>query len=326
MPQYEIFGGTLHSDLDLPALRAAGDGAADWTLTVGRGDAPQAGMMLGRQDVSDGVWIEAYELPTGIRIHYSDAGSFDIAADGRTIVYYGGPDVPVVDVRDCLIGRVFSTVLHLQGKLCLHGSAVAPGSEAIAFLAPKHHGKSTLALAITRAGGRLATDDAVIVGPADGERAVVYPGVHSVRLFDDSASVLTTRDTGVHAPFSFKHTLADLPDERLLLEPAPLGAVYLLARLDDPACEQPVRRTRLAPFVAAAQVAQHVKLGDLLGAHEARVLFDRALDVVRGAPVYVLEVVRDYGRLDDVVRQLLTWHAAADAPDAAIPVAARVGA
>lgn len=325
MPQYEIFGGSLDSDVVLPALRQAAPGAYDWKLLVGEGEPLQAGALLGRQDVTDAVSIEAFELPSGVRIQYSDAGAFDISADGREIVYYGGPDVPAEDIRDCLIGRVFSTVLHLQGKICLHGSAVAPRSEVIAFLAPKFHGKSTLALALTRAGGRLATDDAVIVTVGE-NGATVSPGVHSVRLFDDSAAMLTTRDTGTHAPFSFKHTLSDLPDERLLVHSAPLAAVYLLARLDDPAAEEPVRRTRLAPFVAAGQVAQHVKLGDMLGADAARVLFDRALDVVRAAPVYRLEVVRDYARLDDVVRQLLAWHGAPDGAAASAPASEHVTA
>ena len=43
----------------------------------------------------------------------------------------------------------------------------------------------------------------------------------------------------------------------------------------------------------------------------------RASDIVRTVPVYRLEVARDFGRLDDVIDQLVDWHSSRGTGDTA---------
>ena len=54
-----------------------------------------------------------------------------------------------------------------EGAVTLHASAVAVDGAAIGFMAPKFHGKSTLAAAMTYVGAHLVSDDALAILPED---------------------------------------------------------------------------------------------------------------------------------------------------------------
>ncbi len=66
-------------------------------------------------------------------------------------------------MRADLLGRVMALAAHADGRLTLHASAVSVAGRAVAFVGPKHAGKSTLALALVRKGARLLTDDTLVV-------------------------------------------------------------------------------------------------------------------------------------------------------------------
>jgi serine kinase of HPr protein (carbohydrate metabolism regulator) len=70
--------------------------------------------------------------------------------------------------------------LHLQGLLCLHGSGVGIDGSAVAFLANKGAGKSTLATALCAAGATLVTDDMLPVDPRS--PVMAWPSMPAVRL------------------------------------------------------------------------------------------------------------------------------------------------
>src|SRR5690606_30149341 len=105
--------------------------------------------------------------------------------DGATINWTHPVDVPTANARADLTSRVMATALYASGMVCLHGSAVVPDTEAIGFVAPKYHGKSTLAMALVRSGARLLTDDTLPVVP--GSPPFAQPGLHATRLWPDSA-------------------------------------------------------------------------------------------------------------------------------------------
>jgi hypothetical protein len=117
--------------------------------------------MLGEDDVQQGVRVRLYRSADGFRLEYDDTGTFDISADGSQIFWCPGASVAMQAVEMDLIGRVLAAAMHAAGTLCLHGSAVAVNGGGIAFLAPKFHGKSTLAQAMVAAGARLATNNVV---------------------------------------------------------------------------------------------------------------------------------------------------------------------
>ncbi|MEP6692367.1 MAG: hypothetical protein ABJD07_14495 [Gemmatimonadaceae bacterium] len=317
--QYSVFGGRLASEIPFPQLRAVEPADADWTLRVvsesdatdyrrERGDGSWPGTALVGELTVLGLRIRVFSVPGGLRIDYSDTGSFDITAGGREIVWRPADGAKLEDARDCVIGRVFATVLHIQGLLCLHGSAVAIDGRAVAFLAPQFHGKSTLALAISDSGGRLISDDCVAVTPD--ARPLVLPGVHSVRLFADSADRLQRVALPVSDDGTAKRHVSDLADERLAFDRTPLAAIYLLAPTSAMPIDEPARRTRLTGTHAAVALLSHLKVGELLGRDATHTHMMRAVTVASATPVYALDILRDFSRLDEVVAQLNAWHGA----------------
>jgi hypothetical protein len=312
MPVYSVFGGYFSSEVTFPELREVAAPAPTWTLRIV--DAlPEASelTLLGVHQASVRT-ASTYKWPGGFRIVYSDEnGTYDVSRDGSQITWLPGSGADVELARMAILGRVLPTALHAAGTLCLHGSAVALDQGGIAFLAPKLHGKSTLALALATAGARLLTDDTLPVEP--GSPVTVGPGVHSVRLWSDSAErflgerILGETVASNRAPAG-KHIFNELPKNRVALDRVPLLAVYLLrpvASLPDGAA---VRRTPVAPVPAAMSIVTQLKVGAVLGGTESALSFDRAVRVAGSVPVYTLNVVRDFDRMPEVVGQIMEWH------------------
>ncbi|HEU4642759.1 MAG TPA: hypothetical protein VFS44_09905 [Gemmatimonadaceae bacterium] len=317
MPHYTIFGGTLRSEITFPELRepAAPPREASWTLTTSPTltELPDA-EQLGSTAVVPGCGVTLLRHATGFRVRFDDTGDYDISDDGRRIVWSRGPNAAPGAVRADVTGLVLSTALHASGALCLHGSAVALAGGAVAFLAPKFHGKSTLALALSRAGGRLLTDDVLPVelGPAP----VAVPGVHVVKLWDDSAEMFGVEQGSVRA--GEKHLVRDLPEELVTFDRQPLAAIYLLAPLAPGATmDEAARRTRLPSVPAALSLVRHSALAGLLGGSEAPVVFERAATLAESVPVYRLDTMPGLDRLGEIVATLLAWHEAPAAVSAA---------
>jgi hypothetical protein len=175
----------------------------------------------------------------------------------------------------------------------------------VAFLAPKRHGKSTLAHALVRAGARVVTDDVVALelGPEPRMR----PGVPQLRLMRDSARHLGERDD---APTGAGGKVVIEPSEasRVARASLPVSAIYLLRPTRADMATESAERAPLAGVAAAMALLPQARLAPLLGRSEASVLLDRAVRLAAVVPVYALRVARDLARLDDVVAMLLEWH------------------
>jgi hypothetical protein len=307
MHDVTVFGGCLRSELPFPELRPAAS-PPDWTLRVA-GDLPSLhGATPIGEDVVDGdIRVRAYRAGDDFVLEYDDTGTFVIATRGRAITWHTRPNASDAAARLDVLGRVLPMALHASGMLTLHGSAVCIAGRAIAFLAPKYHGKSTLAYALVSAGARIVTDDALAVDP--GPPPMARPGVHIVRLYSDSASRLGA-GRGHATPGGGKLSLDALPDEARTRVSAPLDAIYLLTPVEPRPGRPAARRAAVDSITAALALVRHAKLGPLLGRGEAPVLFERAVDLARVVPVYSLSVARDLGRLEDVVTEVMAWHGA----------------
>jgi hypothetical protein len=320
MPTYAIFGHCLRSEIVFPDLEAIEHETPRWTLRISqRRPALHDVELLGQEDIGDGTDVRLYRWAAGYRLQYEDStGAFDVSADGRLITWFPATDPDPEMVRLHVIGRVFGTALHASGMYCLHGSGVALDGGAVGFVAPRFWGKSTLALALTNACGRLLSDDTLAIQP-DEATARLWPGVHSVRLWGDSVLRVGGEDpAGGAPPFEVKRTLSTFPDRLLAREPAPLSAVYLLAPRSTIGRSPVVDRVRIAPVPAALSLVAHAKIGALLGRSEARQVFERAVRVASQVPVYRLNFPRDFEHIGAVVAQLAQWHDGAAHP-AAVP-------
>ena len=310
MPVYSVFGGYFSSEVTFPELREVPATAPTWTLRI-VGVLPEVSelTLLGVHQASVRT-VSTYKWPGGFRIVYSDEnGTYDISRDGSRITWLPGSGADVELARMAILGRVLPTALHAAGTLCLHGSAVTFADGGITFLAPKLHGKSTLALALATAGARLLTDDTLPVEP--GSPVMVGPGVHSVRLWRDSAERFldeTVPSISSNRVPAWKHIFNELPGDRVALDRVPLLAVYLLRPVGSLPDGAAVRRTPVAPVRAAMSIVTQLKVGAVLGGSESAVSFDRAVRVASSVPVYTLNVVRDFDRMPEVVGQIMEWH------------------
>lgn len=305
MTRYAAYGTCIDSELAFDALRESACRDPKWHIRIARTLEPALDpVVLGEEVIYGSVRARLIVHRHGHRITVDDTGTFDLSLDGRVITWEERPSAWPDFVQAHCLGRVIATSLFLQGWLPLHGSAVEAATGAVAFLAPKGFGKSTLALALTAAGARLLTDDMLPV-EIDDPAPRAWPGVHSVRVRADSLDEL-----GIDHPSGVtregKLVVGELPPARLAVGPVPLAAIYLI----DPATADgvAVARAPLSGAVAAGAVVAHVKVGRMLGVSGAATMLARAAAIVGRVPTFRLTMARDLSRLPDVAGAILGWH------------------
>ncbi len=308
MNLFSIYDACLQSDVPFPCL-AAGNGRPTWRLRRAAGAAPDLDLIpLGEDRVDPGVSVRLFRHARGLRLAYDDSGVFDVHDGGARIKWYPGANARLEAVQLDVLGRVLPAALHEMGSLCLHGSAVDVHGAAIAFLAPKHYGKSTLAQAMANAGSRVLSDDVVAVDVAPSP--VVRPGVASVRLWRDAAARVA--DVARALPDAFgKFAIAGAADAAP--RRVPLDAVYVLTPVGA-AADQAAARTILDPLAATIALLPHNRLAPLLGGAEGAVILDRVAQLVRHTAVYTLSVARDFDRLEEAAHTISSWHTAGARP------------
>jgi hypothetical protein len=311
MQTYAIFGGTLRSSFPFPDLPPVDAAHPRWSVArVESGPDPIPGLQpLGEEEAASGLRVRLYRTPSGLRLEYDRIGTYDLGPSGG-IRWYPGEHDCLDCARQSVLGRVLAASMYLQGTHCLHGSAVGIGGEAVAFLAPKGAGKSTLAAALVGAGARLATDDMLPV-LWDGDRAMIPPGVQRLRLRHDAAGAGHLSEVSMHDATDGKRVLDGLDAGRRLGSTTPLAAVYLLEPAAPDAPEAATRED-LHDVAAALALVRHATIGGLL-AREAGSLLGGASRIVGRVPVRVLRIARDHARLAEAVERILEWHGAAAA-------------
>lgn len=298
----------MRSELEFPELSAARECLTpDWTLRI-EPNAPQPidCVLTGEKRLGEERY-RLYRGAEGFRLEYSHAGTFDISVDGARIVWYYDESVVLELARSIVLGPAIALALELSGSLCLHGSAVTICGRAVAFVGPKYFGKSTLATALTAAGGQLIGDDLLVVSPTP--PATVRPGVASVRLWPDIVTTLPLMHVCDTLIPGVKTTATGFMAEALAQSQSLLGAIYVLTPFTPTDAElRPAWRTRLAATEATIALAHQTKLPDsLIGLHGAGAQLSMAASVATQIPVSRLHIVRDVARLDEVVRLIIEW-------------------
>jgi hypothetical protein len=311
--RYAVFGYIIESAVALPELEpTALRDPAHWRIAVGHGSPePSVVAPLGADLVFGDIHVRAYAVGTELRLAFDDTGIFDIHTARRRIVWYPGPSVTDVSVRADLLGRVMALAAHTDGHVALHASAVSIDGRAVAFLGPKHAGKSTLALALVRGGARLLADDTLVVRLGAGT-ACAAPGVQRMRLWNDSARALRV---AVSELAGAKPIMDRLEPNEIETGLVPLDVCYLLEwspELDGGA----VRRERIPAVHAALAQVRFSKLGALAGGAIGVTLLDRVTNLTRSVPVLRASIGRDLESLGDVASQFMTWHSRANVSDA----------
>lgn len=289
---------------------AAGDaGAAAWRLLLADGSpapVPDA-VRIGEEPIAYGATVSLDRLAPGeYRLRYSDTGVFDLSAP-RGEIRWWRPEPCDLDLAALdILGRVLATMLHAEGAVTLHASAVAIDGRAIGFMAPKHTGKSTLAAAMTYVGGQLVSDDALAILPGTPIRCI--PGVPGVRLREESAAHFPrTRD--MLAPDLPRWRVIDkLEGDQVASRPMPLDGLYVIESRQADVGGEAVRREPLGSIDAIVALSHFAKMGALLGDAEGQHHVSRVVEVVASVPVYRLTLVRDLQQLEGAARAIAAWH------------------
>ena len=308
---YEVFGGTLRSDLAITDLPASHARTPDWTLRVVDATTSEpAGEPLGVDVVFGDTQVRGFRRPDGFGLVFDDTGRFDVSADGSVITWHRPAEALLASALADVTSRVLALALHANGVFTLHASAVSIDGTGIAFMAPKHHGKSTLCSAIVLAGGRALSDDTVPVRP--GAPPHLSPGLPRLRLWTDSASRLFGLEHDESSALQ-KHLMDHLDASMVETRTVPFSAAYVLNPVEELPDGVVASREKLDSVAATIALVMHATLGPVLTGAESPVILSRAAEIARSVPVYALHVVRDLDRVGEVAQLLVSWHSG-DAP------------
>ena len=288
---YVLYGQTVESEIVLPEL--AGHDHRDWK-------SESVDLEVVREPIEGTDKVEAVNgvvrsTATEALLHYDHSGAFRVE-DGRRIVVDDTVDPSRRLVRHLILGVCTGIALHQRGHLTLHASAVGLEDGVAAFMGWKRRGKSTTASALYASGGRLITDDVVVIPPE--EDATVLPGFPQMRL--DPEAVAASLDT---APEELPRLHEDYgkrvghADQRFQREPCPLRCIYLLEWGGDFEVEP------LPQKEAFLQLLRHSYAQRFLGETGATPShFEKASTLAQTVPVVRLRRPRNLDRLPEMVR------------------------
>ncbi len=181
---YQAHGLTILSDLECPELtpsHALPASHAPLIIRIG----PISKHTTACQTRATGCEITSRRL----HLWVDDVADF-LALAGKTILIDPVRGSDPTEIRLYLLGSMIGAILHQRGVMVLHGSAVRTPVGAVAFVADRGVGKSTLAVAMHRAGYPMLTDDLCTVR-RDPERGLwVASGLRRVKLHPETAARL----------------------------------------------------------------------------------------------------------------------------------------
>jgi len=195
-----------------------------------------------------------------------------------------------------LLGQVLSFALLKQGIEQLHATVVAFEGRALALTGDCGRGKSTLAAALLRQGGKLLVDDMLVL-KSNGRGLLAMPGPPRLKLLPDSARQARLR-AGNALPMNPLVAKKIFPIRDAQTEPVPLEHLYVLAAPHARAKHIAVRRC--APAAACAQVIAAAYNLDMAIAGRSANQLRWAAGIADAVPVSVLSFPRDLRRLSEL--------------------------
>lgn len=172
-----------------------------------------------------------------------------------------------------MIGSYIAADARLIG---LHAAAVEFQGRAALLLGDSFAGKSTLALALAAAGGRLIADDRLAVDLRHQPAVFGFATAAKLRLPYPAAAGQRFRAMidRFGRPLAANVLALDLPEARCLgfAEPVPVSAIFLLARTPDhggPPTALPLGRAATMRLLIQQMFAAHLSAPAVLGAAQA---------------------------------------------------------
>ena len=246
------------------------------------------------RDRSSTVTARLYGRDGLFRFWASDAGWYRIDPVARTIDVSDHPDEIRREQR--LWGLPTVVCAKHRGDFILHAAAAEINGGAVLLAAPGRFGKTTLAMALHRAGYRLLTEDTACCSLTPGPQ--LYPGPTSVRLrpdmFDGQAPAGTTiaavRDDRIHVVLNSDRSGDGAP--------VPIKGLVFLRESPDRVFLEPVKGGRILPDLWALTFR-------LPSIADRRRSFSELAQLAATVPVWNLHRPLQVSNLDEVVERLV---------------------
>jgi hypothetical protein len=287
----------IHSALHLPEL-VSGEQEAE--IVVRFGQAERSRIESG--EAARLVWGTAQE----VHLAWRGVGAF-VVRDGREIIVDPLPGVEERVLRLCVLGSCLGVVLLQRGLTVFHSSVVGLPCGAIAFLALKGHGKSSMAAALHARGHRMVADDIMVIDDAaavdgDEDRLLVRPGFPQFKLWPKAAQAIGQDPESLPVLHPTIDKRAYRVSQSFLPRPLPLQAVYVLG------IDHEIEIALLTHQNALMCVLPHW-YGAMFDRELLRVFgldthFAAAMRLVKGVPIYLLKRPPALELLPEVARRV----------------------
>lgn len=255
--RYRAFGLSIMSEIVLPApLEPDGRCTPDVTVQAGPlQDPPGQGVDVA---VVSRLLRLGFRAPDHWEVHATGLNPMQrftaIVRPGRVEVGWNA-GVEVADLGRHILGIVVAAHTYISKGVCLHGCAILMEERALLVLGASGRGKSTLAAALVADGGRLVSEELVVLGVDPGS---VLAGVPAVKVSPRAAGVLglsgRAHPAYAHADYAHEGVLIDLDDAQFVSSnETEIGDVYLLGHRHagaSPIVSQPLRTAEAALALA----------------------------------------------------------------------------
>lgn len=252
---------------------------------------------------SGGRWLEFHRQGPDVLLRFPGFADFLVPRNGAEIACTPVPGVSEDTVQHLYLNQVLPLAHQAQGGLAVHGSAVAIGGKAVAFIGSSGQGKSTLAASFASHGQPFLTDDGLLLTRHYGAYAAV-PSHPSIRLWSDSEAELVPAMAATALPLGYSPKSRFLAGEGLphCRETLPLAAIYVLG--GGGRCER-VSISALKPAAAVLELARYSFHLDIEDRRRLNRHFDDVTLLCQSVPVFELDYPRRYGELDQVREAVL---------------------
>jgi len=290
---YRVCGLSVASDIALPGLIEGRSKAAP-DVTIRRGPVPE---QLSDAQAAGPTW------QAGTRqflLHVRGVARF-LLSDGHEIVFAPASEESMADIPIFLIGTVFGILLHQRGQIVLHASAVEVDGRAVLFCGPSGAGKSTLAAAFAQRGYAVVTDDLCSVSLDAHGGVTVHPDGRQLKLWAHAIERLDLAQTRGE-PVRPKLQKYYVEPQRVLTEPLPLGAIYVLREARPPHAPGIERPNIVDAALALRRNAYRPLLIRRLNQRES--YFRAAAAIAGAAGVFNLTRALDFAKMPEVIGSL----------------------
>jgi hypothetical protein len=161
-------------------------------------------------------------------LYWRDFGACQIK-DGSEIIVDPADGVSERKIRPLVLGASLAVLLHQRNLVVFHSSVIGISDiGAIAFLAGKGHGKSSMAAALYQVGNDMVVDDIMACKVENGD-LFVFPGYPQFKLWPDTIKALGRNPEEYPQLYASIEKRVIRFSDRFSPKPLPLRGVFLLS-------------------------------------------------------------------------------------------------